>query len=99
MNEREKRRDTKNREKVEQKQLDSEDAFCQALSLDLKKLPYYERCMAKHEMRNVLYKHQMSLMERQMRPYMFNQNQTNAQSPIPPNAPNTFSKQQSAMFS
>jgi len=46
MNEREKRRDIKNREKVEQKELDSEDVFCQALSLDLKKLPYYEnmRC-------------------------------------------------------
>lgn len=87
MNEQEKRRKT---DKVELKELDSEDVFCQALSLDLKKLPYYERCMAKHEMQNVLYKHQMSLMERQMRPYNFNQNQINPQSPMPPNTQTPF---------
>ena len=31
--------------------------------------------MAKHEMRNGLYKHQMSVMEQQMRPYSAYQNQ------------------------
>ena len=54
------------------KQLDSKDVFCQAF--DLKQLPYYERCMAKHEIQNVLYKNQMSVMEQQMRPYSAYQN-------------------------
>jgi len=52
----------------DKKEPDNEDIFCQALALDLKQLPIYERCIAKHELRNVLYKHQMSIMERQMRP-------------------------------
>ena len=90
MNEREKRKDIKNREKVEEKEPDSEEVFCQALSLDLKKLPYYERCIAKHELRSVLYKHQMLLMERQMLPRNYNQNQTSALSPMPSNAQTPF---------
>ena len=28
----------------------------------------YERCIAKHELRNVVYKHQMACMEQQMQP-------------------------------
>ena len=48
MNERDKRQ--QNKGKVEKKELDSEDVFCQTLAFDLKQLPYYERCMAKHEM-------------------------------------------------
>ena len=48
-NERDKRQQRKG--KVEKKDLNSEDVFlCQALAFDLKQLPYYERCMAKHEM-------------------------------------------------
>lgn len=86
----EKKKDIKNREKVEQKEPDSEEAFCQALSLDLKELQYYKKCIAKRELRRVLYKRQMSLMERQMRPCNFNQNQTNALSPIPSNTQTPF---------
>ena len=73
MNERDKRQ--QNKGKIEKKEPDSEDVFCQALAFDLKQLPYYERCMAKHEMWNVLCKHQMSNMEQQMRPYSAYQNQ------------------------
>lgn len=67
MSEREKRKQEKREDP--KKGLDSEDVFCQALALDLKQLPMYERCIAKHELRNVVYKHQMACMERQMRPY------------------------------
>ena len=52
MNECDKRQ--QNKGKVEKKELDSEYVFCQALAFDLKQLPYYKRCMAKPEMRNVL---------------------------------------------
>ena len=57
------------KEKLRKKEFDSEDVFCQALAFDLKKLPYYERRMAKHKMWNVLYKHQMFVMEQQMQPH------------------------------
>ena len=84
MNERDKRQ--QNKGKAEKKELDSEDVFCQTLAFDLKQLPYYERCMAKHEMRNVLYKHQMSVMEQQMRPHSAyqNQNQLSMHPPVTP---------------
>ena len=60
-------REKKNNNK--KSQLDNEDAFCHALAMDLKQLPYFERCMAKNELRNVIYKHQMASMERNMQPY------------------------------
>ena len=84
MNERDKRQ--QNKGKVEKKELDSEDVFCQTLAFDLKQLPYYERCMAKHEMWNVLYKHQMSVMEQQMRSHSTyqNQNQLSMHPPVTP---------------
>jgi len=41
---------------------DNEEIFCKSLALDLKKLPPYERCVAKHELRSVLFKHQMAVM-------------------------------------
>ena len=41
---------------------DSDDIFCKSLALDLKGLPHYEKCMAKQEIRNVLFKYQMSVM-------------------------------------
>ena len=84
MNERGKQQ--QNKGKVEKKEHDTEDVFCQALAFDLKQLPYYERCMAKHEMRNVLYKHQMSVMEQQMRPHSAyqNQNQSSMHPPVTP---------------
>ena len=84
MNECDKRQ--QNNGKVEKKELDNKDSFCQALAFDLKQLPCYERCMAKHEMQNVLYKHQMSVMEQQMRPYSAyqNQNQSSMHPPVTP---------------
>ena len=74
------------KENLKKKELDIEGVFCQALAFDLKQLPYYERCMAKHEMRNVLYKHQMSVMEQKMRPYSAyqNQNQPSMHPPVTP---------------
>ena len=75
------------KEKLKKKDLNSEDVFLfQALAFDLKQLPYYERCMAKHEMRNVLYNHQMSVMEQQMQLYNAYQNQ-NQSSMHPPATP------------
>ena len=68
MSEREKREQKKG--KKDQKDLDSEDNFCQALALDLKQLPFHQRCIAKNKLRNVLYKHQMAVMERQIQPYI-----------------------------
>ena len=46
--------------------------------------------MAKHEMRDVLYKHQMSVMKQQMRPYSAyqNQNQSSVRPPVTPAANN-----------
>ena len=52
MSERERRKQEKREDP--KKGLDSEDVFCQALDLDLKQLPMYERCIAKHELRNVV---------------------------------------------
>ena len=43
----------------------NEDLFCKSLAADLKELPPYERCMAKNEMRNILFKYQMSVMTNQ----------------------------------
>lgn len=84
MSEREKRqREGKNNKK----ELDSEDVFCQGLAMDLKQLPMYERCMAKNEMRNVLYKYQIAHMERQMRPYNSYHNVHQNPSTIPPVTP------------
>lgn len=83
MSERERRQQDKGNNP--KKELESEDVFCQALALDLKQLPLYERCMAKQELRNVLYKHQMAIMERQTRSYNpyynANQNPSNTQQP------------------
>jgi hypothetical protein len=84
MSERERRQQDK--ENNSKKELESEDVFCQALALDLKQLPLYERCMAKQELRNILYKHQMAIMERQTRRsynpyYNANQNPSNTQQP------------------
>ena len=62
----EKEKDKHDKGKVEKNGLGSEDMFCQALAMDLKQLPIYERCIAKHELQNVLYKHQMAVMERQI---------------------------------
>ena len=61
MNERFKRRAE---EGTSSRHLDGEDIFCQALALDLKQLPFYERCMAKNELRNVIFKYQMTMMEK-----------------------------------
>ena len=47
---------------------DNEDIFCKSLALDLKELPLYERCIAKQEMRNVIFKHQMSVMNKEFHP-------------------------------
>ena len=51
---------------------DPDEIFCKSLAVDLKELPPYEKCMAKNEMRMVLYKYQMSLLSRQ---HMVNPNQ------------------------
>ena len=45
MSEREKRKQEKREDP--KKGLDSGDVFCQALALDLKQLPMYERCITK----------------------------------------------------
>ena len=53
-------------EQISEKRKDNEEVFCKSLALDLRDLPPYERCIAKQEMRNVIFKHQMSVMSRQM---------------------------------
>ena len=44
-----------------------EELFAQALALDLKQLPQYERCIAKGELTGIIMKHQMAVLEKQMR--------------------------------
>ena len=65
MNERLKKRDQQKSEK--RTQPDGEELFAQALALDLKQLPQYERCIAKGELRGIIMKHQMAVLEKQMR--------------------------------
>ena len=79
---RERKRKLSENEENQKKELSSEDIFCQALAIDLKQLPQYERCMAKHDLRNVLYKHQMAVMERQVQNYPFFGNGTVLSSPV-----------------
>lgn len=79
---RERKRKLSEKEENQKKELSSEDIFCQALAMDLKQLPQYERCMAKHDLRNVLYKHQMAVMERQVQNYPFFGNGTVLSSPV-----------------
>ena len=47
-------------------QPDGEELFAQALALDLKQLPRYGRCIAKGELRGIIMKHQMAVLEKQM---------------------------------
>lgn len=42
-----------------------EDLFCRSLAADLKDLPPYERCTAKNEISNVVFKYQMAVMNTQ----------------------------------
>ena len=48
-------------------QPDGGELFAEALALDLKQLPQYERCIAKGELRGIIMKHQMAVFEKQMR--------------------------------
>ena len=45
----------KEKEGDQNKEETNEDLFCKSLAADLKELPPYERCMAKNEMRNILF--------------------------------------------
>ena len=45
-----------------------EDLFCKSIAADLKDLPPYERCIAKNEIRNIMFKLQMSAMTKQQNP-------------------------------
>ena len=57
--------------KKRQKQADkkdeksAEELFCCSLAAELKELLEYERCMAKNELRNVIFKYQMMVLNRQ----------------------------------
>ena len=53
------------RRKVSQKEDDAEDLFCKALASELKELPKIAKYMAKNEIRNVIFKYQMSAMKNQ----------------------------------
>ena len=68
-------------EKKENVKPDIEDVFFQTLALELKQLPMFARCAVKQEVRNILFKHQMSLMSHQM-PYQSHQIQQ-SQQPLP----------------
>ena len=62
------RLEKRNQQKSEKRtQPDGEELFAQALALDLKQLPQYERCIAKGELRGIIMKHQMAVLEKQMR--------------------------------
>lgn len=52
-------------ERGKQKEDDVDDLFCKALALELKDLPDMAKCMAKHEIRNAIFKYQMSVMRNQ----------------------------------
>ncbi|XP_066936946.1 uncharacterized protein [Clytia hemisphaerica] len=54
-----------NKRKLDSPQQDKDEIFCKGLVLDLKELPLYERLHAKQEMRNVLFKYQIAVMEKQ----------------------------------
>lgn len=54
---------TSNERKLEKESND--DLFCKALAADLKDLPAYENCVAKNEIRSVVFKYQMAVMKRQ----------------------------------
>ena len=53
------------RRKVSQKEDDGENLFCKALASELKELPKIAKCMAKNEIRNVIFIYQMSAMKNQ----------------------------------
>ena len=65
MNEHLEKRDQQKCEK--RTQPDGEELFAQALALDLKQLPQYKQCIAKGESRGIIMKHQMAVLEKQMR--------------------------------
>ena len=57
----------RNQQKSEKRtQPDGEELFAQALALDLKQLPRYGRRIAKGELRGIIMKHQMAVLEKQM---------------------------------
>ena len=57
-----------NQQKSEKRtQPNGEELFAQALALDLKQLLQYERCIAKGELRGIIMKHQMAVLEKQKR--------------------------------
>ena len=43
---------------------DADELFCKTLAFELKELPAMAKCMAKNEIRNVLFKYQMSVLTR-----------------------------------
>ena len=53
------------RKQASQKEDDADDLFCKALASELKELPNMAKCMAKNEIRNVIFKYQMSVMRNQ----------------------------------
>ena len=62
------------RKQTSQKEDDADDLFCRTLASELKELPNMAKCMAKNEIRNVIFKYQMSVMR--------NQNEYNIQFPM-----------------
>ena len=48
---------------------DTDDLFCKTLTVDLRSLTEHSNCLAKHEIRNILFKYQMEeLKKKQQRP-------------------------------
>lgn len=73
---------------------DGEDLFCKALAEDIKQLPSREKFMAKHEIRNVLFKYQMAALQTHHHHQPLNStasfSQQDEESFTPPLTPNTF---------
>ena len=73
---------------------DGEDLFCKALAEDIKQLPIREKVMAKHEIRNVLFKYQMAALQTHHHHQRLNStasfSQQDEDSFSPPLTPNPF---------
>ena len=55
----------KGKKQASQNKDDADDLFCKTLASEVKELPNMAKCMAKNEIRNVIFKYQMSVMRNQ----------------------------------
>ncbi len=53
----------KNKAKLVEKEDDAEDCFAKSIAHDLRGLGQREKCMAKNEIRNIIFKYQMSTFD------------------------------------